>query len=110
MTGQPQWQQIAEDLARRIRVGDLAVGQAIESTSQLVQRYGSSAGPVRQAVSALRSSGVLRGHAGAAVYVQRVPAEGEQLLGSSVGDRLDDHDRRLAALEEFVREHRENCR
>jgi Bacterial regulatory proteins, gntR family len=51
------YQRIAHDLRTQILSGDLPPGSALPSETELVGRYGSSRGPVRQAISLLRSGG-----------------------------------------------------
>jgi len=55
---------IADSIRERIRVGELAVGEALPSESQLCGQWRSSRGPVRQALAALRAEGLIAGGAG----------------------------------------------
>lgn len=55
---------IADSLREQIRVGDLPVGAAVPSESQLCRRWNASRGPVRQALAALRAEGVIAGGRG----------------------------------------------
>jgi GntR family transcriptional regulator len=55
---------IADNLREQIRLGELAVGVALPSESQLCQRWQSSRGPVRQALATLRSEGLIAGGRG----------------------------------------------
>ena len=55
---------IAEDLREQIRLGQLAVGVALPSESQLCDHWKSSRGPVRQALATLRSEGLIAGGRG----------------------------------------------
>jgi GntR family transcriptional regulator len=55
----PKWQQIADDLRAQIDAGDLAPGDPIPSETQLTDRYGVARATVRQAVQALRASGLV---------------------------------------------------
>jgi GntR family transcriptional regulator len=55
---------IAHDIRERVRVGELAVGAALPSESQLCGQWKASRGPVRQALATLRAEGVITGGAG----------------------------------------------
>jgi GntR family transcriptional regulator len=55
---------IADDLREQIRLGELTVGVALPSESQLCERWKSSRGPVRQALATLRSEGLIAGGRG----------------------------------------------
>ncbi|MFG1923049.1 GntR family transcriptional regulator [Cryptosporangium sp. NPDC048952] len=55
---------IADDLRRRIATGELAVGDALPSESQLCDEWDASRGPVRQALAALRAEGLIGGGRG----------------------------------------------
>ncbi|ORW29524.1 GntR family transcriptional regulator [Mycobacterium paraense] len=55
---------IADDLRQRIRLGELGVGAALPSESQLCERWDSSRGPVRQALATLRAEGIIAGGRG----------------------------------------------
>jgi GntR family transcriptional regulator len=55
---------IADSLREQIRLGELTVGVALPSESQLCERWKSSRGPVRQALATLRSEGLIAGGRG----------------------------------------------
>jgi GntR family transcriptional regulator len=55
---------IADSLREQIRLGELTVGVPVPSESQLCERWNSSRGPVRQALAALRSEGLIAGGRG----------------------------------------------
>jgi GntR family transcriptional regulator len=55
---------IADSLREQIRLGELTVGVAVPSESQLCERWKSSRGPVRQALATLRSEGLIAGGRG----------------------------------------------
>lgn len=55
---------IADSLREQIRLGELPVGAALPSESQLCERWNSSRGPVRQALTALRAEGAIAGGRG----------------------------------------------
>lgn len=55
---------IAESIREQIRRGELTIGAALPSESQLCDRWKSSRGPVRQALATLRAEGLITGGAG----------------------------------------------
>src|ERR1700743_1823069 len=55
---------IADHLREQIRLGELTVGAALPSESQLCEQWKSSRGPVRQALAHLRSEGLIAGGRG----------------------------------------------
>ena len=55
---------IADDLRGRIERFDLRVGDPVPSESTLCRQWGSSRGPVRQALATLRSEGLIEGGRG----------------------------------------------
>src|SRR5215212_4551126 len=67
------YQRIAHDLRTQILSGDLPPGSALPSETELVRRYGSSRGPVRQAINLLRSEGLIDSHQGRGVFVRQRP-------------------------------------
>jgi GntR family transcriptional regulator len=67
------YQRIADDLRTQILGGDLAPGSPLPSEATLVRQYGSSRGPVRQAVNLLRSEGLVDGYQGRGVFVRQRP-------------------------------------
>nr|WP_157553852.1 GntR family transcriptional regulator [Herbidospora sakaeratensis] len=60
----PLHERIAADLRHRIASGDLAIGSALPSESQLCDQWGASRAPVRQALAALRADGLIGGGQG----------------------------------------------
>ncbi|AKU15091.1 GntR family transcriptional regulator [Luteipulveratus mongoliensis] len=60
----PLHEQIADHLRRQIHEGELSVGAAIPSESQLCAQWDTSRGPVRQALATLRSEGLIAGGRG----------------------------------------------
>ncbi|GAB3874807.1 GntR family transcriptional regulator [Kibdelosporangium lantanae] len=64
-------ERIAADIRRRILTGDLPVGAAVPSESQLCGQWGASRGPVRQALGALRAEGLIGGGRGKPPVVSR---------------------------------------
>jgi GntR family transcriptional regulator len=67
------YQRIADDLRTQILRGDLAPGSSLPSETMLVRQYGSSRGPVRQAINLLRSEGLIDGYQGRGVFVRQRP-------------------------------------
>lgn len=74
ITGQPAYQQIADDLRLQIANGQLAVGAAVPSTANLMKEYGVSITAVRAAIKLLQAEGVLIGQPGKGVFVHTVPS------------------------------------
>jgi len=68
------YQRIADDLRMQILSGDLGPGSPLPSEAKLIRQYGSSRGPVRQAINLLRSEGLIDSHQGRGVFVRRRPA------------------------------------
>lgn len=64
-------ERIAADLRRAINSGELPVGEAVPSESQLCETWHASRGPVRQALSTLRSEGMIGGGRGKPPTVRR---------------------------------------
>jgi len=82
------YQRIAHDLRTQILSGDLPPGSALPSETELVRRYGSSRGPVRQAISLLRSEGLIDSHQGRGVFVRQRPTTRRlSIQGVAVADR-----------------------
>ncbi len=68
--GRPAYQQVADDLRRRIAEAELPVGSAIPSTTKLAKAYGVSITVVRAAVAQLRADGLVVGQPGKGVFVR----------------------------------------
>ncbi len=67
---------IADELRRRIRAGELPVGSPMPSESELCREFSASRGPVRQALAALRTEGLIGGGQGRrAVVLDAVAAQ-----------------------------------
>jgi DNA-binding transcriptional regulator YhcF (GntR family) len=98
------YQRIAHDLRTQILSGDLPPGSALPSETELVRRYGSSRGPVRQAISLLRSEGLIDSHQGRGVFVRQRPTtrrlsiEGVADRTNGALDSVEDVDGRLEVL------------
>ncbi len=76
---------IAESVRDQIRVGELTVGSALPSESQLCEQWKSSRGPVRQALATLRAEGVITGGSGKppVVCTSSIPQPFDTLLSYS---------------------------
>jgi GntR family transcriptional regulator len=81
------YQRIADDLRTQILSGDLVPGSVLPSETELVRRYGSSRGPVRQAISLLRSEGLIDSRQGRGVFVRQRPAA-RRLSIEGMADRV----------------------
>lgn len=110
----PLHTQLYEEMIRRIRTGEWCPGDRVPSEKSLVEEFGTSRGPVRQALAALRSEGMIVGGRGAPPRVQRTtPAqsfdtfmsftEWARELGFTPGQRVVEASRR-PATEEIARE------
>jgi len=71
----PLYQQIAEDLRSRIVSGDLAPGDTVPSESELIAKYKVSRITARNAVAALRASGLVVTSHGRATTVKATTAD-----------------------------------
>ncbi|MFD5766316.1 GntR family transcriptional regulator, partial [Streptomyces sp. NPDC127049] len=72
----PLHRSIADELRRRIRRGDLGVGESVPSEAQLCEEFSASRGPVRQALATLRDEGLIGGGQGKrATVLDAVPAQ-----------------------------------
>ncbi|MFC7344843.1 GntR family transcriptional regulator [Saccharopolyspora griseoalba] len=72
----PLHRELAGELRRRIRSGDIAVGESLPSESQLCQEFSVSRGPIRQALAALRDEGLIGGGKGKRpVVLDAVPSQ-----------------------------------
>jgi GntR family transcriptional regulator len=64
-------ERIRDDLRERIISGDLAVGEPVPTEAELRLRWSASRGPVRQALTTLRSEGLIGGGRGKPAVVRR---------------------------------------
>jgi DNA-binding GntR family transcriptional regulator len=80
---EPPYQQIAEDIRRRVRSGELHDGDLVPSTRQLARDWSVSVPTASKALAALRSEGIVRGVPGTGTIV----CAGETLHHSGA-DRL----------------------
>ncbi|MFD0855858.1 GntR family transcriptional regulator [Actinomadura adrarensis] len=65
--------QIADELRKAIRSGDLSPGDKLPSERELVERYGTSVQTARQAVRLLKTEGLVVGLPGRGVFVRERP-------------------------------------
>ncbi|MCK2216966.1 GntR family transcriptional regulator [Actinomadura sp. ATCC 31491] len=86
----PLHERVAADLRRRISSGELPVGAAIPSESQLCEQWEASRGPIRQALATLRAEGLIGGGRGKPPVVrsQSMPQPIETFLSFSRWVRL----------------------
>lgn len=71
----PAYKRLADELRSQIARGDLPVGSALPSASQLMKTHAVSTTVVRDALKILRDEGLVYGQAGKAVYVRATPEE-----------------------------------
>jgi DNA-binding LacI/PurR family transcriptional regulator len=71
---QPKYLAIAEDLRLAVEEQKLAVGGALPSHSELVDKYGASVSTIRQAISYMARQGWVKARQGRGVFVQRPAA------------------------------------
>ncbi|MBT2367138.1 GntR family transcriptional regulator [Streptomyces sp. ISL-10] len=71
----PAYKRLANELRSQIARGDLPVGAALPSASQLMKMHDVSTTVVRDALKILRDEGLVYGQAGKAVYVRATPEE-----------------------------------
>jgi DNA-binding GntR family transcriptional regulator len=80
------YQQIADDLRRRIGSGELGPGVRMESTRKLATRYGVAAMTIHQAVRVLRDEGLVQSWQGRGTFIRTEGQELPQDLTSVVQD------------------------
>ncbi|WP_344683955.1 MULTISPECIES: GntR family transcriptional regulator [Actinomycetes] len=71
-SAEPLHQQVYAAMVERIRSGHWREGEQVPSEQTLVEEFGTSRGPVRQALARLRAEGLLIGGRGAPPRVQKV--------------------------------------
>jgi DNA-binding GntR family transcriptional regulator len=98
ITGQPAYQQIADDLRRKIADGTYPVGEPIPSTTALMSMYSGSITVVRAAIKDLQVEGLLIGQPGKGVYVQEKPATGRSGTSPDVVAQLAELDQTVRQL------------
>ncbi|WP_022980119.1 UTRA domain-containing protein [Ideonella sp. B508-1] len=67
----PRYQQLRDDLVRRIAAGEWAPGEAIHTEVELSTAYGVSTGTLRKAIDLLVAEGVLTRSQGRGTFVRR---------------------------------------
>lgn len=65
------WEQVAADLRRDIRSGELGPGARLPSEQELVDMYRVARGTIRSAVRALRDEGLIVVRMGKGAFVRR---------------------------------------
>jgi GntR family transcriptional regulator len=73
LSGLPVYRQIADHLRAKIQRGDLAEGERLPSEAQLMEEYGAARQTVRQAVSVLKSEGLVFAERGRGAFVRGRP-------------------------------------
>ncbi|MBV9650936.1 MAG: GntR family transcriptional regulator [Pseudonocardiales bacterium] len=69
----PPYRQIADELRSEIQTGELSAGSQLPSERKLVERYGTAAQTVREAVKVLKAEGLVIGRRGRGVFVRERP-------------------------------------
>ena len=69
----PEYQRLMRQIRGAIISGEYPVGEAIPSTTELVEESGMSRPVVRRAIDQLKAEGILEGHQGKGVYVKEMP-------------------------------------
>ncbi len=73
LSDRPVYRQIADIMRGQITSGDLAPGEQLPSERALMDSFGASRGTVRQAVSLLKSEGLIEVEHGRGAYVRTAP-------------------------------------
>jgi DNA-binding GntR family transcriptional regulator len=96
----PPYQQVADDLRRRIGAGEFGPGDRLPSIRQLAEEYGISAQTVQNGLRELRQEGLVVSQQGRAFFVR----DPDRPIGgaSSVSERLDSMEAELRELRERV--------
>lgn len=95
----PPYQQVADDLRRKIQAGEYAPGARIPSLRQLATTYGLSQQTIQSAMRELRQDGLVVSQQGRAAYVR----DAAKPIQRPVPD-LAEIAKRLEAVEHEVRE------
>lgn len=69
----PPYRQIADELRDAIQAGELGAGSQLPSERELVERHGTAAQTVREAVKILKVEGLVIGRRGRGVFVRERP-------------------------------------
>lgn len=68
-TGKPAYQQVAEDLRRRIAAGEFAESGKLPSLSKIQENYGATVTVARDAIRQLRTDGLAVSHQGKGAFL-----------------------------------------
>jgi GntR family transcriptional regulator len=68
-TAQPSFRRIVDEIAAKIKSGELKPGDKLPSTSQLAQQYDVSTGTVYRALTLLHDRELITGQPGRGTYV-----------------------------------------
>jgi DNA-binding GntR family transcriptional regulator len=105
----PAYQEVADDLRRRIHDQEFPVGAKLPSHAELMREYNVSVTVVRMALDDLGSDGLIRSQQGKGTFIHATPETGEpersaaflalqeQLI--AIANHLSQIDERLDALE-----------
>jgi DNA-binding GntR family transcriptional regulator len=105
----PPYHQIADDLRRQVKSGELKQGQRLPSNRELAASYGVAPMTVHQAVRVLRDEGLVSSYQGRGVFVDG-PGQGTGIpryvrpSDEQTATRFDDLDVRLNSIEEQLTE------
>ncbi|THJ70230.1 winged helix-turn-helix transcriptional regulator [Candidatus Frankia alpina] len=102
VTGQPAYQQVADDLRSKILNGTYPVEKEtrLPSTTDLMAIYDVSSTVVRAAIRELRTEGVVAGQPGKGVYVIKAPSQPD--IGPDALDRVENLEREVEQLRRRV--------
>lgn len=75
--GQPLYKQVAEHIRAQIEAGELAPGDKLPSTRELVASFEVSETVIRFAMVELKAHGLVYGQPGRGVYVTTPPESGQ---------------------------------
>jgi GntR family transcriptional regulator len=68
-SAEPSFKRIVNEIAQKIKDGELAPGEKLPSTAQLAEQYGVSTGTVYRALSLLHDRDLILGQPGRGTYV-----------------------------------------
>lgn len=67
---QPHWERVADDIANRVRKGELRPGDQLPSIGALADHYLVGRSTIKTALLTLRQRGVIRGEPGRGTYIK----------------------------------------
>ncbi|MFJ4336596.1 MULTISPECIES: winged helix-turn-helix domain-containing protein [unclassified Streptomyces] len=82
-TGKPAYQQVADDLRRRIAAGEFAQSEKLPSLSELQDAYGATVTVARDAIRQLKTDGLAVSHQGKGAFLTRDAAAAARLADPS---------------------------